>query len=101
MQQLHSRRRVAVGVVGVHAKTHRGVGQVARIRNRPDVKQATVIGDPHETQAVADFGHRVGFARHAAQQAEAQRVVALAEWSDGRVLEAINEVKVTIGGCGG
>jgi sulfur-oxidizing protein SoxY len=30
-----------------------------------------------------------------------QRVVALAEWSDGRVLEAINEVKVTIGGCGG
>jgi predicted secreted protein len=27
--------------------------------------------------------------------------VALAEWSDGRVLEAINEVKVTIGGCGG
>lgn len=33
--------------------------------------------------------------------ARTQRVVALAEWSDGRVLEAINEVKVTIGGCGG
>ena len=33
--------------------------------------------------------------------AKTQRVVALAEWSDGRVLEAINEVKVTIGGCGG
>ena len=33
--------------------------------------------------------------------ARTQRVVALAEWSDGRILEAINEVKVTIGGCGG
>lgn len=33
--------------------------------------------------------------------ARTQRVVALAEWSDGRVLEATNEVKVTIGGCGG
>lgn len=33
--------------------------------------------------------------------AKTQRVVALAEWSDGRVLQAINEVKVTIGGCGG
>lgn len=33
--------------------------------------------------------------------ARTQRLVALAEWSDGRVLEAINEVKVTIGGCGG
>ncbi|MBK8956856.1 MAG: thiosulfate oxidation carrier protein SoxY [Proteobacteria bacterium] len=33
--------------------------------------------------------------------ARTQRVVALAEWSDGRVQEAINEVKVTIGGCGG
>ena len=33
--------------------------------------------------------------------ARTQRVVALAEWSDGGVLEAINEVKVTIGGCGG
>jgi sulfur-oxidizing protein SoxY len=33
--------------------------------------------------------------------ARTQRVVALAEWSDGRVFEAINEVKVTIGGCGG
>jgi len=33
--------------------------------------------------------------------AKTQRVVALAEWSDGRVLEAINEIKVTIGGCGG
>lgn len=33
--------------------------------------------------------------------AKTQRVVALAEWSDGAVQEAINEVKVTIGGCGG
>ena len=33
--------------------------------------------------------------------AKTQRVVALAQWSDGRVLQAINEVKVTIGGCGG
>ena len=33
--------------------------------------------------------------------AKTQAVVALAEWSDGRVLQAINEVKVTIGGCGG
>ncbi len=33
--------------------------------------------------------------------AKTQRVVALAEWSDGRLLQAINEVKVTIGGCGG
>lgn len=29
------------------------------------------------------------------------RVVALAEMSDGRVLRTANEVKVTIGGCGG
>ena len=33
--------------------------------------------------------------------AKTQRVVALAQWSDGRVLQAVNEVKVTIGGCGG
>ena len=33
--------------------------------------------------------------------ARTQRVVALAEMSDGRVLAAANEVKVTIGGCGG
>ena len=33
--------------------------------------------------------------------AKTQRLVALAEWSDGRVLQAVNEVKVTIGGCGG
>ena len=33
--------------------------------------------------------------------ARTQRVVALAQWADGRVLQAINEVKVTIGGCGG
>ena len=33
--------------------------------------------------------------------AKTQAVVALVEWSDGRVLQAINEVKVTIGGCGG
>lgn len=33
--------------------------------------------------------------------AKTQAVVALAEWSDGRVLQAIKEVKVTIGGCGG
>lgn len=33
--------------------------------------------------------------------ARSQRVVALAELSDGRVLEAANQVKVTIGGCGG
>lgn len=33
--------------------------------------------------------------------AKSQRLVALAEWSDGRVLQAVNEVKVTIGGCGG
>lgn len=33
--------------------------------------------------------------------AKTQRVVAIAEWSDGRVLQAMNEVKVTIGGCGG
>lgn len=33
--------------------------------------------------------------------AKTQRVVAIAEWSDGRLLQAANEVKVTIGGCGG
>lgn len=33
--------------------------------------------------------------------AKTQRVVAIAEWSDGSVLQATNEVKVTIGGCGG
>lgn len=33
--------------------------------------------------------------------ARTQRVIALAELSDGRVLRTANEVKVTIGGCGG
>ncbi len=33
--------------------------------------------------------------------AKTQRVIAIAEMSDGRVLETANEVKVTIGGCGG
>lgn len=33
--------------------------------------------------------------------AKTQRVVAIAEWSDDRVMQAANEVKVTIGGCGG
>ena len=33
--------------------------------------------------------------------AKTQRVTAIAEWSDGRVLRTSNEVKVTIGGCGG
>ena len=33
--------------------------------------------------------------------AKTQRVIAIAEWSDGRVLRTSNEVKVTIGGCGG
>ncbi len=33
--------------------------------------------------------------------ARTQRVIALAEISDGRVWRAANEVKVTIGGCGG
>lgn len=33
--------------------------------------------------------------------ARTQRVIAIAEMSDGRVLRAANEVKVTIGGCGG
>ena len=49
------------------------------------------------------FTPRSGRARVATRirLARTQRVVALAEWSDGVVLEAINEVKVTIGGCGG
>lgn len=33
--------------------------------------------------------------------AKTQRVVAIAELSDGRALHTANEVKVTIGGCGG
>lgn len=33
--------------------------------------------------------------------AKTQRVIAVAELSDGRVLTAANDVKVTIGGCGG
>ena len=33
--------------------------------------------------------------------AKTQRVIAIAELSDGRALTAANEVKVTIGGCGG
>jgi sulfur-oxidizing protein SoxY len=33
--------------------------------------------------------------------ARTQRVIAIAEISDGRVLGTANEVKVTIGGCGG
>ena len=33
--------------------------------------------------------------------AKTQRVIALAEMSDDRMLETANEVKVTIGGCGG
>ncbi len=33
--------------------------------------------------------------------AKTQNVVALAELSDGRILQTANEVKVTIGGCGG
>ncbi len=33
--------------------------------------------------------------------AQTQRVIAIAEMSDGRVFETANEVKVTIGGCGG
>ena len=33
--------------------------------------------------------------------AKTQQVIAIAELSDGRVLKTANEVKVTIGGCGG
>ncbi len=33
--------------------------------------------------------------------AKTQRVIAIAEFSDGRILRTANEVKVTIGGCGG
>ncbi len=33
--------------------------------------------------------------------AKTQRVIAIAELSDGRILRTANEVKVTIGGCGG
>lgn len=50
-----------------------------------------------------EFTPRSGRAKVATRirLARTQRLVALAEWSDGRVLEAVNEVKVTIGGCGG
>ena len=33
--------------------------------------------------------------------AKTQRVIAIAELSDGRILRTANDVKVTIGGCGG
>ncbi len=69
------------------------------------VKSIHVFAEANPAPEVISFqfSPRSGRAKVATRirLARTQRVVALAEWSDGAVLEAINEVKVTIGGCGG
>ncbi len=60
-------------------------------------------GNPAPEVISFEFTPASGRARVATRirLAKTQAVVAIAEWSDGRVMQAINEVKVTIGGCGG
>ena len=77
MQQLHAGRRVAIGIVAVHAKAERRVGEVVRVRHRDDVEQLAVIGGAHEAEAITDLRHHARPHRHVAQQAEAVRVIGL------------------------
>lgn len=60
-------------------------------------------GNPVPEVVSFHFTPRSGYARAATRirLAETQDVIAIAELSDGRVWRTANEVKVTIGGCGG
>ena len=60
-------------------------------------------GNPLPDVASIHFTPRCGVARASTRMrlAGTQNVVAVAELSDGRVVGAKTEVKVTIGGCGG
>jgi len=60
-------------------------------------------GNPRPEVATFHFTEHSGIAEAATRMrlAKTQNVIAIAEFSDGRVLMAKAEVKVTIGGCGG
>ncbi len=69
------------------------------------VKAVHIIAEENPTPEVVTFryGAMSGRARNSTRirLARTGRVIAIAELSDGRVLRTANEVKVTIGGCGG
>jgi sulfur-oxidizing protein SoxY len=60
-------------------------------------------GNPRPEVISFHFSAQSGLANASTRMrlAKTQNVIALAELSDGRVLRAQSEVKVTIGGCGG
>ena len=69
------------------------------------VKHVHVFADGNPRPEVASFHFTPSSGRAAASTrmrlAKTQNVVAVAEMSDGKVMMAKKEVKVTIGGCGG
>ena len=69
------------------------------------VRAVHIFAEENPTPEVITFHYTPlsGRAKNATRirLAKTQRVIAIAEMSDGRVLRAANEVKVTIGGCGG
>ncbi|MGR8918573.1 MAG: thiosulfate oxidation carrier protein SoxY [Gammaproteobacteria bacterium] len=69
------------------------------------VKAVHIFAEENPTPEVVTFRYtpKSGRAQNSTRirLARTGRVVAIAELSDGRVLETANEVKVTIGGCGG
>lgn len=69
------------------------------------VKEVLVVADANPRGAVISFHFSplsgVAEANTRIRLAETQNVIALAKMSDGSVYKASQEVKVTIGGCGG
>jgi sulfur-oxidizing protein SoxY len=69
------------------------------------VKAIHLFAEENPTPEVASFFFTPTNGRASASTrirlAKTQQVIAIAELSDGRILRTANEVKVTIGGCGG
>ena len=69
------------------------------------VKAVHIIAEENPVPEVVSFHYTPasGKAKNSTRirLAKTQRVIAIAEMSDGRILQTANEVKVTIGGCGG
>src|SRR5262245_55086454 len=63
VENLQSRNRIAIWIVGVDAKSEVGKRQVVRVGNRPDVKDSSVIRLSNPTNHGSDFENSRVFRR--------------------------------------